>query len=342
MPIVTVYVAATILYYVSSGCLAIPGPFSAGLNTNEFSIMKLTDYSQVIVAEGNVIYRLSANLSLLDSVTTSGTVRGLSLTNGGQYVMVCVDTDRSCSGYNVTDFNDTLRGVVLSGIAASEDDPVVMFPGEVKGDVYVGTAAVAIGEYPMMLGQYSITGGSIMTIRERNYDVPSVLLSERIFHTGFVIDSHAYYMVGDGGNHIRILRVCNRSIDQLLDDADVTGSQLFRALYEVELFCGGSAAFAGASVVQDYPNPGNITLVLAVESSSRIDYASRVCTYNISDINTIMDNSLTECAAGEDLDGKRPIWVDSTILPSFCGNSTVSFVEHTSCMMLYFNLHTDL
>ena len=81
-------------------------PFQAE-NGGEFSIICLAQNDQVIVAGANIIYRLSANLSLLNNVTTSSTVRGLSLTNGGQYVMVCVDTDRSCSGYNVTDFNDT-------------------------------------------------------------------------------------------------------------------------------------------------------------------------------------------------------------------------------------------
>jgi len=331
MPIVIV--AASILCYYVSGCLAIavstPVPFSAGLNASEsqFSIMTLTDNCEVIVAgivtQRNVIYRLSPNLVALDSVTTSGTVRGLSLTNGGQYVMVCVDTDRSCSGYNVTDFNDILSGIELSGSAASEDDPVGMFPGEAEGDVYVGTAAVSTGQYPMMLGQYSITGGSIVTDRTRDYDISTRLINERIFHTGFVLDDYAYYIVGDGGNDIRILRVCNQSIDQLLDTTN-PGSQLFRAIYQVELVCGGSVVFAGASVVQDYPNPGNNTLVLAVRSV-RSSVASQICTYSISDINTAMDNSLSDCA--DNSVDRRTNWDESDDVFDFgnlCTASTVS------------------
>ena len=288
-------------------------PFPAS-NGGEFSIMTLTDNDEVIVAGRNVIYRLSANLSVLDSVTTSGAVRGLSLTNGGQYVMVCVNTGRSCSGYNVTDFTDTSSGIMLSGSAASEDDPVAMFPGEAEGDVYVGTAALGSSVYPMVLGQYNITGGSIVTDkRTRDYDVSASLLSEREFHIGFVIGDYAYYIVEDREIDIRIVRICiNESL------------QMFRALYEVDLECGGSVAFVGASVARDYPYPGNDTLFLAVRSSV-VDGLSRVCTYGISNINVIMDNSLTECANGN---LRRVVWGGSILsdaqLNTFCGRVTVS------------------
>jgi len=55
---------------------------------------------------------------------------------------------------------------------------------------------------------------------------------------------------------------------------------------------------------------------------------------NISDINTILDSSLTKCAAGED---SRPIWDENhdSTLQNFCGASTVSFVEHTTCNALF-------
>ncbi|XP_065900650.1 plexin-A2-like isoform X2 [Dysidea avara] len=297
MPLSTIVVLLGVVCSVVSD----PAPFSAS-NGGDFSIMTVTDNGELIVAEQNIIYRLSANLSVLDNVVTSGTVRGLSLTNGGQYVMVCVNTDRSCSGYNVTDFTNTLSGVMLSGNAPSEDDPVAMFPGEAEGDVYVGT--VALGSpisYPMMLGQYNITGGLIMTDRTRDYIIQTSDLNERIFHTGFVIDDFAYYIVGDGGNDIRILRVC---IDQ--------SSQTFRALYEVELVCSGSVAFVDASVVRDYPYPGNDTLVLVVQPPLSVSSGtSGVCTYSLNAINTAMNNSQSNCAAMTEVE--RVVWTGSTL-----------------------------
>ena len=312
MPLSTIVVLLGVVCSVVSD----PAPFSAS-NGGDFSIMTVTDNGELIVAEQNIIYRLSANLSVLDNVVTSGTVRGLSLTNGGQYVMVCVNTDRSCSGYNVTDFTNTLSGVMLSGNAPSEDDPVAMFPGEAEGDVYVGT--VALGSpisYPMMLGQYNITGGLIMTDRTRDYIIQTSDLNERIFHTGFVIDDFAYYIVGDGGNDIRILRVC---IDQ--------SSQTFRALYEVELVCSGSVAFVDASVVRDYPYPGNDTLVLVVQPPLSVSSGtSGVCTYSLNAINTAMNNSQSNCAAMTEVE--RVVWTGSTlsdtVLLGLCAEEAVS------------------
>jgi len=103
-------------------------------------------------------------------------------------------------------------------------------------------------------------------------------------------------------NEIRILRVCNQFIDQSIDANDISGSQLFRALYEVELRCGSSPTFADA----DYLYPGNDTLVLTVQTNLAIGGGtSRVCTYSISDINTAMDDSLSDCASGID---RRTIW----------------------------------
>ena len=98
----------------------------------------------------------------------------------------------------------------------------------------------------------------------------------------------------------------------------------------------GSVTFAGASVVRDYPYPGNDTLVLAVRPSlSVVGGTSRVCTYSISDINTVMDNSLTECAYGED---RRVVWDGSTPynMRGFCSLLSVSFVTHTYKNLFYY------
>ena len=235
--------------------------------------------------------------------------------------MVCVDTGRSCSGYNVTDFNDTVSGVTLRGIANSQTDPMAMFPGEVAGSVYVGTAVVQPERYSMTLGQYSIIGGSIELDRDRVYDIVLPVLSERIFHTGFVIDNYAYYIVGDRGIDIRILRVCT---DPTPDPPR------FRALYEVQLVCsdnvGYAAVFRAATLVRDYPQPGNHTLLLTVVPPSTVTGGStRVCAYSISDINIAMNNSFRDCQ-NQRID--RTVWSRSTLtdmqLSGICAQGSVS------------------
>ena len=317
----TVLLATIVLLFgVFYSVVSNPVPFQVE-NGGEFSIIRLAKSDQVIVAGANIVYRLSANLSMLDNVTTSSTVRGLSLTNGGQYVMVCVDTGRSCSGYNVTDFNDTVSGVMLRGTANSQTDPVAMFPGEVAGSVYVGTAVVQPGQYPMTLGQYSITGGSIGLDRDRVYDIRTLVLNERIFHTGFVIDSYAYYIVGDRGIDIRILRVC---MDPTPDPPR------FRALYEVQLVCndnaGSAAVFRAAALVRDNPQPGNHTLLLTVVPPFTVTGGStRVCAYSIRDIDNAMNDSFRNCL-NQRID--RTVWSRSTLtdmqLSGICAQRSVS------------------
>ena len=91
--------------------------------------MTIADRSnEVFVAGGNIIYKLSANLSQLMNVTFSNdaavSVRGLSV-QGGQYIVACLTTG-SCIGYDVINLNST-SSVPLNGpteATLSGDDPV--------------------------------------------------------------------------------------------------------------------------------------------------------------------------------------------------------------------------
>ena len=62
------------------------------LNDEIISAMTITG-NEVFVAGGNMIYKLSGNLSQLMNVTVSNddavSVRGLSVSNGGQYIVAC-------------------------------------------------------------------------------------------------------------------------------------------------------------------------------------------------------------------------------------------------------------
>ena len=142
----------------------------------------------------------------------------------------------------------------------------------------------------------------------------------RIFKAGF-IDEFTYYIVEDDGSEIRILRVCNTY--------ETDANNTFQALYEVQLICGDSpAVFAGASLLENFSGLSN-TLVLTVRSpDTESTHSGRICTYNISDINTAMDNGHIACHNGENREPIWDVWDDFPSTPEFyqavCGIANVS------------------
>ena len=300
-------------------CIGIACTSTANLSSplidETLSVITIADSGEVFVAGENIIYKLSANLSQLMNVTVSNDgsvrVRGLSVSNGGQYIMACLTTG-SCIGYDAINLNRTaMLSIVLDepeGDVFTDDFPVVMFPGAAEGIVYTGTFTETQQRNRMSLGRYRISGGSIMADTTRDYTT-SLSFTGREFKAGFSVDNLIYYLVQDGDSEIRILRVCNEST-----------ISTFQALYEARLVCGqgmqGQALlgiFSGVSILKN-----ENTLVLTVRSSDIVELAARsgrVCTYNISDINAAMDNGLTTCSNGRIQDTPLPIW--DTDLPSF-------------------------
>ena len=75
----------------------------------------------------------------------------------------------------------------------------------------------------------------------------------------------------------------------------------FEALYELRLVCGQSGQnvlstlFVGASLYENFPDSTSNILLLLVQPLDQ-QGATRLCTYRISDINTVMDAGLTDCA----------------------------------------------
>ena len=280
---------------------------------------------EVFVAGGNKIYKLSANLSQLMNVTVSNdavvSVRGLSVSNGGEYILACLTTG-SCIGYNVINLNST-SNVPLNEpfeITLRGDDPVIMFPGAAEGIVYTGTATDTDQTYRMSLGRYRISSGSIMTDTTRDYSLQrSVDFNTCIFKAGFSADNFTYYIVEDDGAEIRILRVCNKSTNPR-----------YEALYEVHLVCGRSALFAGASLYENFPNSTDNTLLLLVQPPSGQAGSSRLCTYQISDINSAIEAGRIACANNNE---RAAIWDDDFPSASFICNLDVS------CCLCIFTLY---
>ena len=105
-------------------CIGIVCSSSANLffslsNDETLSVMTIVNANgetsdEVFVAGGNIIYKLLANLSQLMNVIVSNdtavSVRGLSVSNGGQFIVACLTTG-SCIGYNVISLTSTMSSV---------------------------------------------------------------------------------------------------------------------------------------------------------------------------------------------------------------------------------------
>ena len=107
---------------------------------------------------------------------------------------------------------------------------------------------------------------------------------------------------------------------------DETESDTFQALYEVQLVCGDSAVvFVGASILNDSTSSSNTLVLTGRSPDTASTHFSRVCTYNISDINTAMDNGRVACANGEN---RETVWdnfpSNSPLYRAICAVANVS------------------
>lgn len=287
--------------FIATARLIIYQPESAeGLRpVGPLTKMTINGNGEVFVSTGlsHAIHKVSANLSVVqirhEVVSDQDSeIRGLSLTNGDQYLVVC--HNMGCNGYNASDLHDGYLWQSPHEAVLHENDSVAVFPGENIGDVYTGTAMITSPQYLMSLGRYTLNNDTILNedhVRMRLYTASEP--HSRIFHTGFVSTNFAYYIVEDGPD-IRIMRVCQ-------------ANPFFTALYEVRLICNGASAFSGASLLEGFPNTTVNTLLLTVRPPAGTNGTSRVCAYSMNDINTAMDNGLTACAAGED---RAAVWAD--------------------------------
>ena len=300
---------------------------------------------EVFAAGGNIIYKLSTNLSQLMNVIilndddTAVSVRGLSVSNGGQYIVACL-TNGSCIGYDGINLTSTMSSVLLDEhgqMPRTGEEPVVVFPGAIEGIIYTGTATDFESEYRMSLGRFSVSSGSIIANTTRDYTLRSNQdFNTRIFKGGFNVDNFTYYIVEDDGTEIRILRVCNESMNPT-----------FGALYETQLVCGQSGQtvlstlFVGTSLYENFPNSTSNTVLLLVRPPDQ-QGATRLCTYRISDINTAMDAGLTDCA--DNGNDRATNWRGSfpNLFQTICATLTAPVSFHITRCMKNLNLRKEV
>ena len=243
---------------------------------------------KVFASTSSIVYQLSSDLQQQQQqqISLSNQILRLAATQDGQWLVVCY-TNYSCSALNGSDVSVTNRAVsnVLPGVGAN--DKITVFTAPVIGGESFYTGSFVDNVNRIYFRQYGFAGSSISrSLDEIAYQSGG----NRKFSSGFYQFGYSYYVVLDsiGNTHndeLRIVRVCNSTAD--------SGNIDFNNQYEVVLGCDGNSFFAptikGVSVLNGE------TLLIAITPQGS---PSRVCSYNLTNINSIMDSAYQSCVVG--------------------------------------------
>ena len=241
---------------------------------------------RVFASTGNTVYRLSSDLQQQQQEPLCNDIVRLAATQDGQWLVVCC-TDGSCSALNGSDLSVTnivdSNVLPLPGVQASDKIAVFTVPVSGGESFYTGTFVDSANR--IYFRQYGFAGSSISRSLE---EVAYQSGGDRECYGGFYQFGYAYYIVLDttsGSDELRIIRVCNSTAD--------SGNIDFNNQYEVVLGCDGNTFFAptikGVSVLNGE------TLLIAITPQGS---PSRVCSYNLTVINSRMDNAYQSCVIG--------------------------------------------
>ena len=301
--------------------------FVAGSNHQQFSLpgrpltrhpgLQVDEEGRVFVTAGDQLFKLNSDLVPELNVTLSSVAVNISLSSGGEWLVVCT-RNLSCAVYNTSDFTlqtrytsqDTSPGIL------GDSERVALFTA---GDsFYVGSVFTPTQGDARQLGggiylrQFSVANSSF--VRTKDYTIRTSQF-ERTFYGGFRSGPYSYFIVTDHSpttiRSIRIMRVCH-----VTGCPEGMGTCPFTALYEEDLGCGTTLGLAnidgicGISVVEDFADSAGITLLVTRCREESIN-RNLVCAISLEDIDRTMESRFNECMAGRgDID---PAW-DITIV----------------------------
>ena len=255
------------------------------------------------------VYRLNGSLvqqELLQFPSGTSVLR-IALSSDESRLIVCV-SNKSCISYIANDLTKGSVSAVQNSLTSSNNTALVSAPVIGGGSsFYVGSSNGTV----ILIGQYGLDGaaGSVSRSSGNLFGVTAGSFIRNWFG-GFVAGSYTYFVVLDVSTSpisrpgVRVLRVC--------DNSNTTS---VAAMYEIDLECIGLAGnvnsntrFAGASVVS-YPTtvggPFEDRLVIGIVTPALggyTGYRSRVCTYSLSQIDSMMDNAYapmsSQCSSG--------------------------------------------
>ena len=262
----------------------------------------------VYVGATKVLSRLNGNLVLEESFNLTSRVIALSLSPGGERLMVCT-ADLTCEIFNAANF---LAQRIDTDLMLVSAENIIAFSTE--GSFYTGSYG-EIGDTSariFRLSQCIYGDGSGIIVRSTDYAVERSSFV-RNFIDGFVRGEFAYYVVYDTrpSPDLRVLRVCH-----------VTGCPgnnsstcEFEALYEEDVSCGGPTAVTndggcGVSVLDEFGGASGPSLVLS-RCRPGTPANNLVCSYNFTNVNNIMDERFEGCRLGR-IEETDPAWASGT------------------------------
>ena len=310
-----------------------------------------TGGGKVFASSDTTVYLYSSDLVQQQSVFLESVVIGLTTTQNGQWLVVCFGNG-DCSVINGSNINAD-PSLTVNGIVGDSSTALFTTPDTDGQRFYMGSygaiggsggdSSTALFITPdtdgqrFYIGSYGAIGGSDGDrIRYSEYGFagsqsadrsgtinPLTLFQQnegRDFYYGFFQSGYAYYVVSDPTvsilRELRIIRVCN-----------ISQSDSFDSQYELVLDCGGE--FVSGINIRGISVFNEETLVIGRIFSG----ASRVCSYNLSDINSMMDSSYQTCVVdGTGVNNVR--WLD----PAICNSSfsvsptvvSITNVQHLS------------
>ena len=227
----------------------------------------------LFVGAGGTLYRLSSELQQLQNIAIQGSpsVLGLTTTADGDYLVACFN-NRRCAVYNTSTLNITVDSTIESQYFLPSGVTNIALFTKLSSEmrtVYVGFRDGSRFE----IRQRGFAGNYLLkTYQSLTSSIPTLT---REMYGGFVYGSNAYFLALDTQGlptaTMYIIRVCN--------DGQLA------ARYELQLTCGGTA-LSSSSVITGVSEV-NGTLVVSVDG--------RVCSYNLTTIDTTLDNFFTSC-----------------------------------------------
>lgn len=236
----------------------------------------------VFVSAGGILYRLSSELQLIQNVTVFSSTVGLTATDDGDWLVACFNTS-SCTVYNTSDLTITNVTMTAENTYPPGSSNIALFTAPTLGmqTFYIGSGETPGRVFRFTLLQRGFAGSVLSKDFTSNAAEYQSLIGrvQRQIYEGFHYNDSAYFLALDILTEqslvsLVIIRVCN------------DGDDSFNAIYELHIGCGDG--WSSASVI-------TINGVSEVAGILVVSVGGRVCSYDLADINMIMDSYFSDC-----------------------------------------------
>ena len=275
-----------------------------------------TGGDNVFASVGPNIYRYSTDLVQQQThvLEDSNDVLGLATTPDGEWLIACIAND-NCFVRNGSDISTGTRTV--DDVVGDESNRVVLFTAGIPGgqSFYAGSYGRINGggSNGIRFGQYGFAGSDT---DKSSTGTVSNHFSGRNYYGGFSLPDYAYFVVVEEESPIpqlRIVRVCS------------SGS--IASQYELQLQC--DSILLGTAIVRGVSLINQETLVIGLTNTAD----NRLCTFNMSDINSRMDAVYSSCIVTMSSDNRNLVWSKNLVCNSGIESNPI-MVSNTFALLL--------